>query len=576
MTSHDLETTLQKVSRIITDRYGLRLVCRGDECKTDGKTIYLPSLPDSVPDTVLGAIRGWCDHEAAHIIYTQTRLGPKFQREHGPRAFGVLNVLEDARIERLMARRYPGSALNLDDAFEFVSKRAARRITQDPFQQFTSALYIKASGRADQSWMPKEAYGLVGACQDELSQLPSCRSTGKVAEVALKVWEKVKERFPEDERSKPEQPGPQTEPGEADPSQEQAPQRQGSPEPTEGGPQQKKAQGTDSANGVPGGGSGTQSPLDELGAAIEAELKAQRQGEEAGAYRVYTTEYDVVEVPKADRGFDYRREIEALRPYVSGLLRRLVQTLEGKKETRWLRDKARGRLDPASLHRLCTGRSGRIFRQRTVADGGVTACTLLLDLSSSMSGEQIRICRQLALVFGETLSRLGFPTEIIGFSTLDRDLRCEVAQETGKELEELARLYARMVPLYLGLFKQFEEPWHAAAPRLGSVECKALTPMGEALLFAGKRLAARPEKRKVLFCLTDGQPVVGAWDEQVTLNHACEAVQKLTAAGIEPVGIGIMQECVQTIFPRHAVIHDLRELPRRFVGELCGVLVDNP
>ena len=63
MTPQQLESTLQKVSRIITDRYGLRLVCRGEECKTDGRTIYLPSLPDSVPDAVLGAIRGWCDHD---------------------------------------------------------------------------------------------------------------------------------------------------------------------------------------------------------------------------------------------------------------------------------------------------------------------------------------------------------------------------------------------------------------------------------------------------------------------------------------------------------------------------------
>ena len=69
-----------------------------------------------------------------------------------------------------------------------------------------------------------------------------------------------------------------------------------------------------------------------------------------------------------------------------------------------------------------------------MTDGGSTACTLLLDLSSSMSGEQIHLCRQLALLFAQTLSHLKFPTEIIGFSTTDRDLREEVSQETGEDV----------------------------------------------------------------------------------------------------------------------------------------------
>jgi hypothetical protein len=46
----------------------------------------------------------------------------------------------------------------------------------------------------------------------------------------------------------------------------------------------------------------------------------------------------------------------------------------------------------------------------------------------------------------------------------------------------------------------------------------------------------------------------------------------LTAAGIEPVGIGIREACVEAIFPRHGVIQDLSELPREFICELSAVL----
>lgn len=117
MRHSSLESTLEKVSRVITDRYGLRLVCRGDSCKTDGKTIYLPSLPENVPEELLGALRGWTDHECAHALFTETELGPKFRKKHGGEAFAILNALEDGRVERLMANRYPGSSLNLEHAF---------------------------------------------------------------------------------------------------------------------------------------------------------------------------------------------------------------------------------------------------------------------------------------------------------------------------------------------------------------------------------------------------------------------------------------------------------------------------
>ena len=580
MTASELESTLEKVSRIITDRYGLRLICEGDACKTDGRTIYLPSLPESMPDWLLGPIRGWADHECAHAIFTQTELGPVFKQAHGPLAFGILNTLEDARVEALMARRYPGSRLNLHQAFQFICSKLSQNPPPDPFNQFTSALYLRASGWADQPWVPADAYGLADECAAELSLLPSCRSTRQVAELALSIWEKVKEHFPQQqvdsEHDESNQPGGgATSPQGSDPPSQPPEGKDHTGQPGE--PSQQPSQEDSAPAASPGGSTaGAFSPMEALGAEIAQEIRAQSAGDSRlGPYVVYTREHDVVEVPEPDAGYDYRREIESLRPYVGGLLRRLTQTLIGRRESRWLRDKSRGRLDPGSLHRLATGRSVRIFRQRAVSDGGPTACTLLLDLSSSMNGKQIEICRQLALVFGETLSRLGYPTEIIGFSTLDRDLRMEVAQATGQDLDDLARRYTRMVPLYLALFKQFDEPWRTAAKRLGAVQCRSLTPLGEALLFAGKRLAARPERRKVLFCLTDGQPVVGAWDEQVTLDHACDAVDRLADAGIEPVGIGIREACVEAIFPRHAVIQDLHDLPRGFVGQLAKVLTEH-
>ena len=565
MRNQELETTLEKVSRILTRKYGMRLVCEGSSCKTDGNTIYLPALPEDVPDDLLGAIRGWCDHEVAHALYTQTELGPTFQEEHGKRAFAILNSLEDARIEARLSEDYPGSRLNLEEAFGFVSDNAEKfRGGSDLFRDFASALYLRASGRDDPRWIPPAAYRLADEVQDELSHFPECQSTEEVADVAQAIWEKVRDRVTEEE----EEEDSSRRESESDEGQGESPDPEknpldGDPGDSEGQPQQGA---TAEMPGEQGG-----SPMEALGSLIEEEVR-RTEGQDAGKYRVYTRKHDTVEVPEQDPDFDYRAEMDQLKSYTAGLRRKLLQTLLGVQRIRWLRDKTRGKLDPAALHRVASHTSGHVFRQVRQKKGGNTACTLLIDVSASMRGTQIDLCRKMALVFAETLATLGFPTEIIAFSTLDRDLRYEVARKKGVSEDELARQYSRLVPLYHGLFKQFGEPWKQAAPRLGNLRSKCLTPLGESLLFAARRMKSRREKRKVLFCLTDGKPVTGAWDESITFAHACQAVKKVTRAGVEPVAIGIQERSVEDVFPRSAVIHNLEELPRAFLSELCEVL----
>lgn len=569
MKANRLESALEKVSRIVTDRYGLRLICQGNGCRTNGKTIYLPSLPEDVPEELLGAIRGWADHECAHAIHTQPRAGKAFKEQHGLQAFNILNVLEDARVERLLGSRYPGARLNLEEGFQFVVDRVqkgqARKVS--PFDEFVTALYTRGAGKPDQAWLPPDAYRLADECRDEISELRSCRRTTQVGALALRIWDKVMQAFPPRQR---EARGPSSsEEASQGALSSQEENQDASHRPTE--PRAAVGGGQGAANPAPQHLPEPSGLMEQLGSLIETELTALYSGNPA-PYRPYTTEYDQVEVPEPEPGFDYRREMEQLRPYVAGLRRRLLQTLMAERESLWLGDRTRGKLDPRALHRLLTSSSNRVFRKRVESQGKDTACTLLLDISSSMNGPSIQLCQKLALVFAESLDVLGFPTEVIGFSTVDMDLRPQVAAETGLSEDELAKRFARFVPLYHAIYKGFDEPWRKVAGRIGKMSAEMLTPLGESLLFAGRRLAARPEKRKVLFCLTDGKPVVGAWDERITFNHACEAVKKLSSVGIEPVGIGILESSVTEIFPRHAVIRDLSELPSGFLRQLCSVL----
>jgi len=135
--------------------------------------------------------------------------------------------------------------------------------TPGPFEQFVSALYTRASGRPDQPWISPDAYAVADLCDAELSELPSCRKTKDVGEIALRIWEKLSQDFEEETRNGQEQ-NPPREPG----------------NPAEGGDRSGSAI-PEPQPGSPGGASGTAptedqrpaGPMGHLASLIEFELQ---------------------------------------------------------------------------------------------------------------------------------------------------------------------------------------------------------------------------------------------------------------------------------------------------------------
>jgi len=72
--------------------------------------VNLPYIPDNATDELLDAIQGFLDHEVAHILFTDFNAMDEAQRHN---AGGMLNLIEDSRIERAMADRFQGSAENM-------------------------------------------------------------------------------------------------------------------------------------------------------------------------------------------------------------------------------------------------------------------------------------------------------------------------------------------------------------------------------------------------------------------------------------------------------------------------------
>ncbi len=224
-----LESVLEKLSRSLADRFGINLICQGDKCCTDGKNIYLPSLPDDIPKELLRAIHGWVDHECAHLCeHTDMQVAKEFRERFGPLGFFLLNILEDLRVEEGMRRRFPGSCYNLARCYEFAIAEAAKEGDMHPMRQLAFAVNTRANGQPDLPFIAPEIYAAVEMVEPIVNKAARCATTKQVAALAEEAWKILEALLSSQQQPVPQ---PQQSPssssgsggGSQSPSQEPAP-----------------------------------------------------------------------------------------------------------------------------------------------------------------------------------------------------------------------------------------------------------------------------------------------------------------------------------------------------------------
>ncbi|HCL5638237.1 TPA: cobalamin biosynthesis protein CobT [Klebsiella aerogenes] len=99
---------IKNVVSMLIDR-NIPVIERGDKAYVeyseagDPLRICIPSIPDDASEKFLMAIRGFIDHEVAHVLFTDSTKATSF----------VWNAVEDTFIERKMGEMFKGSRANL-------------------------------------------------------------------------------------------------------------------------------------------------------------------------------------------------------------------------------------------------------------------------------------------------------------------------------------------------------------------------------------------------------------------------------------------------------------------------------
>ncbi len=180
------------------------------------------------------------------------------------------------------------------------------------------------------------------------------------------------------------------------------------------------------------------------------------------------------------------------------------------------------------------------------------AVMVLLDLSQSLgdvvpaSGQtRLQLSQQAVALLGWAIDRLGDPFALAGFHS---DTRHNVR--------------------YLHI-KGFTERWdEAPKARLAALRAECSTRMGAAMRHAAHYLGAQTSDKKLLLVLTDGRPSdVDVQDDQALVADTRQAVQELAQRGMHSHCISLdpmADTYVHDIFGHHASVVDrVEQLPER-------------
>jgi nitric oxide reductase activation protein len=197
-----------------------------------------------------------------------------------------------------------------------------------------------------------------------------------------------------------------------------------------------------------------------------------------------------------------------------------------------------------------------VYRKVSAPRLDKAAITFLMDNSGSMKH---LIGHMYAILSGlmQYLSRANIPTEAIGYTS--EYSRSDIWRDQ---------------PAYLTLIKQFHEQYNGTVMR----RCVPPINMGQTndldgLKFAVPRIWARPERKKIIFILCDGDPDIGSYVLNAKLIRSYkEYIDICRKAGIIIFGIGINRNLSEYFGEDNYASVDLSNVGQILIDRLTKIL----
>lgn len=578
--------------------------------------VNLPYVPDNADESLIDAIQGFLDHEVAHILFTDFNATIKIRDKQ---LHSIVNILEDARIEKAMANKYRGCGTNLNNTTDFflenmiqpeVEKALKKGASQEEMVGLLATPLLRSmSGQTrHQEYMSDKivhVQDFYDKIKDLAPKIEKLSSTADVVDMAKTIIKRIKEEEPPEPESDESEDDDESEslsmPGEDESEDDEKSSGSGEGEDDESGEgESSDSSGKDEKGDDEKEGKGKKSKKDPKGdvsnlnptAALDAIDKesandfdkalSRKMGEQAALaakgsqYLVYTQDNDKVETLHVGRGFrpemvtDITDKVDAM---VGPMAKDLERAMIARSKAVWENGLRRGKLNSSALARLRTG-DDRVFRTRHESVTNDVAVSLVVDASGSMSGAKIHTATAAAYALSSVLDRLKIPNEVICFTT------CGMADEAKiKEQEKKYGVtYSRYESLFMPVIKGYQERIATETKKrfgwLPNAGFLANNVDGECVDVAFRRLMTRKEKGKIMIVLSDGCPCAYG-DSHVQSRHLKDTVKKIEKSGTKVIGIGIQSTAVASYYSKHVIVNKVDDLPRGVIKELRTMLLNN-
>ena len=592
----EFRRVLAGASRAIAHDRELDIAFAAEPGPAAGKTARVRSPGPSLEPRLVAEARGAADAAALRLRYHD----PATHRSSAPadaEASAVFEALETARVEALGARAMQGVRGNLDILAEARLRSdaigRARTAEEVPLATAVGLIARQRLTGAEPPAAAREGLKLVsdwieekaGAELDALAltiddqQAYAILSRRLLEDLELETAAEPADEEPEEggEEGEGEEPGSD----EGDDSEDE-----GSAGDGEMDMRREEREGEEDSQSGEEETDGEETSAGEEGS-DSAQPRATRRNwadEPATDYKAFTTRFD--EIVEAEELCDVD-ELGRLRAYldqqmgqmqgvVTRLANRLQRRLMAQQARSWDFDQEEGLLDPARLARVIVSPNHALsYKVEKDTDFKDTIVSLLIDNSGSMRGRPISIAAMCADILARTLERCGVASEILGFTTR--------AWKGGQSREQWLAEGRPAVPGRLNdlrhiLYKRADEPYRHARRNLGLMMREGLLKEnidGEALLWAHRRLLARPEERRILMVISDGAPVD---DSTASANggtylerHLRQVITWIEErSGIELAAIGIGHD-VTRYYVRAVTIMDAEQLGGALIEQLADL-----
>ncbi len=596
---------LAEATKVMADDPELTVSFTVDPPGATRETVRLPQISRRMTRDEVLIARGTADAFALRHRFHDAAVAARYMPQ-GQMAQELYNAMENARVEAVGARHMPGTAGNIDAK---IGNEAIRK-GYDQIREASEAPLATAAGYlirhlATGRDLPRGADNVMELwrgfiednCGGTLEKLQDTLDDQQAfAKFARKIIEDM--GYGDQLGDDPDDTGEEEEEAGNDEAQDDQPESTGDDgsdeDETEGTPEQSQEQQQDAAE--------AQVSMDDSADADMAEEADMPEGEaplEPPApqpvsdadpnYVVYSSDNDeeigaedLAEPAELERLRAYLdQQLEPLKGAVSRLANKLQRRLQAQQNRSWSFDQEEGILDAGRLARVVANPTTPLsFKVEQDTEFRDTCVTLLLDNSGSMRGRPISIAAICADVLARTLERCQVKVEILGFTT--KAWKGGSARESWLA-EGRPQQPGRLNDLRHIIYKSADAPWRRTRDNLGLMMKEGLLKEnidGEALEWAHRRMAARPEARKVLMVISDGAPVD---DSTLSVNpanylekHLRDVIAMVERRKIvELVAIGIGHD-VTRYYDRAVTITDVEQLAGAMTEQLASLFDSDP